>query len=308
MEKILHHLGYAKILQIVIRLLEFCKLLTAEFLSSTVHAITSNTPTLYFCILAKDYGVPSDNEIWPQRPTNYSQIWRILTMTFKLLLSKNVSMRTSNFFEVQIKQLFPAPHIFNHFHFTIQNFTKRWCSWGSVSALRCFRFSERSSCSRRVMRSRVSPMVTRSESHSLTTISGLGHLSKFKSLLVNHESYDLHREDEIYWYIEMYCYCIICKISIHYFNLFYPNDWSPKTKNNAKLGRTWHDKPWSFAQVIEAFLQCVHLTAPWPRIPHSTKASKKLKLKNLNIVSVLVSNFQGQALNSFVTKKRKKTF
>ena len=153
------------------RLLEFCKLLTAEFLSSTVHAITSNTPTLYFCILAKDYGVPSDNEIWPQRPTNYSQIWRILTMTFKLLLSKNVSMRTSNFFEVQIKQLFPAPHIFNHFHFTIQNFTKRWCGWGSVSALRCFRFSERSSCSRKVMRSRVSPVVTRSD--SLITVSQL---------------------------------------------------------------------------------------------------------------------------------------
>ena len=79
----------------------------------------------------------------------------------------------------------------------------------------------------------------------------------------------------------------------------------PKQKNNAKLGRTWHDKPWSFAQVIEAFLQCVHLTALWPRIPHSTKASKKLKLKNLNIVSVLVSNFQGQALNSFALQKKK---
>lgn len=77
----------------------------------------------------------------------------------------------------------------------------------------------------------------------------------------------------------------------------------PKQKNNAKLGRAWHDKPWSFAQVIEAFLQCVHLTALRPRIPHSTKASKKLKLKNLNIVSVVVSKFQGQALNSFVTKK-----
>ena len=78
----------------------------------------------------------------------------------------------------------------------------------------------------------------------------------------------------------------------------------PKQKNNAKLGRTWHDKPWSFAQVIEAFLQCVHLTALWPRIPHSTKASKKLKLKNLNSVSVLVTKFQGQALNSSVTKKK----